>query len=222
MKKGKKAKMEKKEYVIRHADGSFVTLSEVSANNKTMKVHQAFIWNSAEQALDYYEMSRDGDSLFEKRGDKVYLVGSFHAIGMFGLEEQLADLKEKDETEVYVCPDCGWTTEQDNYTRCQACWANDERVTLDSYIKSEWEREEYEKNVNEKYLSTLRLYQVTIWNGSEVNPDADVILTVARSEGEAKKKAEQKKRSTEYQVTEVEVVTEVDGFQIQLNKKVLE
>jgi hypothetical protein len=218
LKKGNE-KVEKKEYVIRYEDGSFATLSTVYSDRKTMELSTAFCFDSAEKALDNYEMTQDGDSLFEKRGDKAFLVGSFYTIGMFGLDYQLADLKEKDKTEVYVCPDCGWTTEQDHYTRCQACWANDERVTLDTVIKSEMEREEYEKNVRAIYLSSLNLYKVTIWNGCEVSPDADVVLAVARSEEEARLKANKSKRSPEYEVTDAELVTEVDGFQIQLVPK---
>jgi ssDNA-binding Zn-finger/Zn-ribbon topoisomerase 1 len=221
MKKGKNEKIVKREYVIRYEDGSFATLSKVYFERKTMELSRAFCFESAEKALDYFEITQDGDSLFEKRGNKVYLVGSFLAIGLYALDTQLAELKQKDETEVYVCPDCGWTTEQDNYTRCQACWANDERVTLDTVIKSELEREEYEKHVREIYLSSLHLFKVTLWNGDEVNPDAEVVLTVARSEEEAKRKAEKKKPSPEYQVTEAELVNEVDGFSIKLMETVL-
>lgn len=213
MKKGKEKKFE---YVIRYDDGSFATLSEVYYERKTMNIKEAHVFDSAEKALEHFEATQDGDSLFEKRGDKAYLVGSFYSIGAYGLDYHVEELIEKHEKEIHVCPDCGWTTEQDNYTRCQACWANDERVTMDTFIKSEWEREEYEERVKKKYLSSLHLYKVTIWNGDEVNPDADVVLKVAQSEEEAKRKANKEKRSPEYQVTEVEKVTEVDGFGIQL------
>lgn len=33
--------------------------------------------------------------------------------------------------EVHVCPSCGWETEDlDTSSRCQACWANGERITM--------------------------------------------------------------------------------------------
>jgi len=33
--------------------------------------------------------------------------------------------------DVHVCPSCGWETEDlETSSRCQACWANDERVSM--------------------------------------------------------------------------------------------
>ncbi|OPH61868.1 hypothetical protein BC351_01100 [Paenibacillus ferrarius] len=34
--------------------------------------------------------------------------------------------------EVHTCPDCGWETKDlETSSRCQACWANGDRVTMD-------------------------------------------------------------------------------------------
>ncbi|MEJ9220681.1 hypothetical protein P4H46_21165 [Paenibacillus glucanolyticus] len=33
--------------------------------------------------------------------------------------------------QVHICPDCGWETENlESSSRCQACWANGDRVTM--------------------------------------------------------------------------------------------
>lgn len=40
--------------------------------------------------------------------------------------------KKLDIRKVHTCPSCGWETDNlEQSSRCQACWANNERVTMD-------------------------------------------------------------------------------------------